>query len=90
MKHNAQRIKITLEVILIQFVTCILDGMARCQKKCINGTTLRRYQISLIPRPSKIGGGEGLVHTICACTLIPQLPGKTLYSHTPLSYDYER
>ena len=24
---------------------------------------------SLIPRPSKIGGGEGLVHTVCACAL---------------------
>jgi len=23
--------------------------------------------LSLVPRPSKIGGGEGLVHTVCAC-----------------------
>jgi len=27
-------------------------------------------EVSLIPRPSKIGGGEGLVYTVCACVLI--------------------
>ena len=25
---------------------------------------------SLVPRPSEIGGGEGLVHTVCTCVLI--------------------
>ena len=24
---------------------------------------------SLVPSPSKIGGGEGLVHTVCTCAL---------------------
>jgi len=23
---------------------------------------------SLVARPSEIGGGEGLIHTVCACT----------------------
>jgi len=32
---------------------------------------------SLVPRPSKTGGGEGLVHTVCTCALIsPNFQGK--------------
>jgi len=69
MKHNAQRIKITLEVILIQFVIVYSMAWHSVRRNALTGMTLRRYQISLVPRSSKIGGGEGLVHTVSACAL---------------------
>ena len=35
-------------------------------------------RFSLVPRRSKLGGGEGLVYTVCACALISQTPGENI------------
>jgi len=43
---------------------------------------------SLIPRPSKFGGGEAWYTLFAHVCQFPQLPGKTLYSRTPPCYDY--
>jgi len=37
-------------------------------------------RFSLVPRPSKIGEGEGLVYTVCACALMSPTPRPRLCS----------
>ena len=42
-------------------------GSQQTQARCMC-SSVSHFPFSLVPRPSEIGLGEGLVHTLCACT----------------------